>query len=1497
MSQTLENVADVYVLTPMQEGMLFHTISAPETDVFINQISIPIDGDLDVEMFMRSWDRLIHRHDALRTAFVWDGLDEPVQVVRQAVELDWVIHDLADAQDRAWALQSIVSGQRHQFDLASAPLTRMVLVKLGPAAWHWVWTFHHIILDGWSAQILIDELGDLYAADTADSGTPELALPFRYGEYIDWNLRRERSDDERFWTEYLAGFSAPLRVEVPGLPPGAGASGYETRHYQLDTETTSALDALSASERVTLNALVSGAWALTLSRWARERDIIFGITTSGRPTELDGIERAVGLFINTVPLRLEVQPEIDVRSWLRHVHQAQIDIREREHVSLSSTQRWSDIGSGEALFESLFVFENYPPAAPGRSDRLALGEMDFIERSNYPLAVLAVPGDELTLIFVFDTSVVSPEAIESLSSQLQSVLRRFASSPQALLGDISVVDDSEQRRLISLGRGDHLEESDACIHHLIERFAETTPEQQAMIFEDRSLTYAELLTEARQLAGRLQEAGVGPNQLVGLYLERSIEMIVAILGVLEAGGAYVPLDPEYPTEHIQGLLRDGGVEVVVATSSLPIAVPDGVTSITIDDAPESIPGHSRPAVGPDDLAYVIHTSGSTGKPKGVMVSHRSLVASTMARGHHYGRPVSRFLLLSSFAFDSSLVAIFWTLCTGGTIVLPTHRLEQDLTRLLSLLAEHQVSHVLALPALYELMLDEASDDALETLDIAIVAGEPCPPHLVASHWKKLPNTELHNEYGPTEATVWSTVYRARPKEPLEPVPIGRPIAGAEVLILDEDGNRTPRGFAGELWIGGSGVAKGYLGRPDLTEEHFKTFGGDSEKRFYRTGDLVAFGQGDQIIFLGRADTQLKIRGHRIEATGVESEIRALSEVRDVAVTAHPSRGSGGDRLVAYAVPSKALEDLSRIRQRLKESLPGFMVPEIVVLVDEIPRLPNGKVDLSALPDPLANQDRGTDPTPPRNQDEAELAAIWAELLGREGIGVYDDYFAIGGDSIISIQMISRGRRAGLHLEPSDLTAYPTIAGLVKAARGRRAPSTWSQSPLSGQVPLGPIQQWFLERQLSDRDHWNQSRLFQLPANIDIDALALALESCVAHHDMLRARFVHDGNAWRQEVEDEAGLEFDIVRPDTRKESERAIAKAQASLNLASGPLIHTLLIERDSHPPQLLIVVHHLVMDVVSWGVLVDDIEIAYEQVLRDEPVSLSPRGASYRDWVTWLSGDDRAGEVAFWTKQSLGVEVLVDDAVDGYGRESSQQTVTVVLEEPETIALLTDANHAYQTRPDELTTAALVAALSAWWGSRRVELAMESHGRPSGPGAPDVNRTLGWFTALYPLSFDLDPIPDSGRLVKLVKEDLRSVPDRGTGYSVLRHLFGDPRFNDRELPPVLFNYLGKGLAATPRLLVPISGAMETSKNPNNQRLHLLEIVAAVERDTLKVDWHFSTDLHERSTIERVADSFKAELRQLIDHCTTAGTGGFTPSDFPDAGLDQEELDKFLEGL
>jgi len=1496
MSQTLENVADVYVLSPMQEGMLFHTISEPNSDVFINQISITIESDLDVEVFMRSWDRLIDRHDALRTAFVWDGLDEPVQVVRQAVELDWVVHDLADAPDGDSALQSIVAGQRHQFDLASAPLTRMVLVKMGPAAWHWVWTFHHIILDGWSAQILIDELRGFYAADTDDPDL-DLVVPFRYGEYIHWNLRRERSDDERFWTEYLAGFSAPLRLEVPGLPPDPGASGYEARHYKLDSQTTSALNALSVSERVTMNALVSGAWALILSRWARDRDIVFGNTTAGRPAELDGIESAVGLFINTLPLRLEVKPNIDVRLWLRQVHRAQLDIREREHVSLSSIQRWSEIGPGQALFESLFVFENYPPAASGQSDRLALGEMDFIERSNYPLAVLAVPGEELTLIFVFDRSALSPEAIESLSTQLETVLKGFASSPESLLGDISVVNDAEHRRLISLGRGDRLEQRDACIHHIIERFAGTTPEHEAVISADRSMTYAELLTEARRLAGRLQEAGVGPNQLVGLYLERSIEMIVGILGVLEAGGAYVPLDPEYPTEHIQGLLQDGEIEVVVSTSSLPLAAPDRVTSITIDDEPESIPPHSRAAVGPDDLAYVIHTSGSTGKPKGVMVSHRNLVASTMARGQYYGRPVSRFLLLSSFAFDSSIVAIFWTLCTGGTIVLPAQRLEQDIERLLSLLAEHRVTHVLALPALFELMLDEASDKALESLDLAIVAGEACPAHLVASHWQKLPNTELHNEYGPTEATVWSTVYRAPPKEPLDTVPIGRPIAGAEVLILDEAGDRTPIGFAGELWIGGSGVAQGYLGRPDLTEERFKTLVAESGNRFYRTGDLAAFGPGDQIFFLGRADTQLKIRGHRLEATAVESEIRSMREVRDVAVTAHPSRGRGGDRLVAYVVASKAREDLSRIRERLKKSLPAFMVPELVVPIDEMPKLPNGKIDLGGLPDPLADHDRNTDPEPPRNEDEAALAAIWAELLGREGIGVHDDYFAIGGDSIVSIQLISRARRAGLHLEPSDLTANPTIAGLVDAARSRKKTSTSSQSPLNGQVPLGPIQQWFLEQRLSERDHWNQSRLFQLPANIDFDALRSALDACVSHHDMLRARFVVEGGGWRQEVDSGPGLEFDTVRPATREELERAIADTQASLNLGSRPLIRTLLIERDSHPAQLLIVVHHLVMDVVSWGVLMDDIESAYEQLLRDEPVSLPHRDASYRDWVTWLLDDDRAVELAFWTEQSRGVEVLVDHDAVGYGREGSQQTVTVVLEGPETTALLTDANDAYQTRPDELTTAALVAALSAWWGSRRVELAMESHGRPSGPGAPDVTRTLGWFTALYPLSFDLDPVPDIGRLVKRVKEGLRGVPDRGTGYGVLRHLHRDPTLNDQDLPPVLFNYLGKALAGTPRLLVPISGAMETSKSPDNPRLHLLEIVAAVEGETLKVDWHFSTDLHERGTIERVADSFTTELRQLIDHCTTAGTGGFTPSDFPDSGLDQDELDKFFEDL
>lgn len=1493
----LEKLEDGYPLAPIQEGMLFHTVADPDSRVFANQTHVDILGNLDPEVFKTAWDGLITRHSALRTAFLWDGLDEPLQVVHRRAPLEWAEQDLStlSVQERASQLEEILGEDRMRaFDLSRAPLMRMSLIRMGEQEWRWIWSCHHLIADGWSVQVLLDELRVLYR-EAIGRGPAELPEPPAYRDFIAHLLSRDKEADESFWRQRLAGFSTPHRLEIPGLPPDPEADGHRSHTIELGESATSALRATSASERVTLNTSVVGAWALLLSRWSGEHDVVFGATTSGREADIQGIERGVGLFINTLPVRLEVSPARTLGDWLRDVQRHQLEMREFERSSLADVQRWSDVAAGEALFESIFVFENQPTPAETPGDDWHYGQSEFIEHSNYPLALLVVPGESLSVKFVYDTARFAPAAIESLGRQMLMVLNQFADGAAGPLSGVELVEPDERARLQDLGRGPTTEEDDRCIHELIEEVGARQPEAIAVAFDGESLSYGDLNDRADELANRLRATGVGPNRLVGLYVNRSFNMIVGILAILKAGGAYVPLDPSYPAGHIAGLLEDGGIDIVVTNGAVSADVETSATLVIIDDAAESPAPHPSADVEPADLAYVIHTSGSTGGSKGVMVSHRNLVASNGARARHYGKPVNRFLLLSSFAFDSSVVGIFWTLTSGGTLVLPTPGMEHDIDGLVALAAHHEVTHLLSLPAVYRLLLKNAAAGELNALKVAIVAGEACPPGILESHELRVPDAELHNEYGPTETTVWCTVHQASAADRGRPLPIGKPIAGSSLRVLDRLGNLVPEGFAGELWVAGSGVARGYLNRPDLTAERFvSNDGGGSTERSYGTGDLVCFRQDGSLLFLGRADQQLKIRGYRIEVGSVEAALRAQPGVHDAAAAGRSAMGGSATQLVGYIQASESAIDVSEIRRRLLASLPEFLVPDVLVRLDELPRLPNGKIDYGNLPETAVATSSGF--VAPRNPAEAALAAIWSDLLGIESVSVVDDFFALGGDSIVSIQMISRARREGLHLQPGQITAYPTIEGL--AAIGEDPGVTRPDAePVNGMVPLGPIQRWFFESGLNATNHWNQSGLFEVPGDIDTGLLESALQACLDHHDMLRAQFTNQDGQWRQTVEMERKLPLEVLDVGDG-DIAGPIAHAQAGLDIEQGPLVRALLLQRPKHPTNLLfLAVHHLVVDVVSWLVLIEDIEAAYRRLAEGSEIALPPRTTSYRDWVQFLATQDRSAERAHWLGSVSETVLPVKHSGDNRGCESDAASVAVSLDQAASRLLVSGIHDAYQTRPEEVLVAALGRTLAGWTGSNSVSVVLEGHGRPDAIDGVDLSRTVGWFTDQYPVYLDAGS-PDPGDLIKGAKEAIRSTPAGGIGFGALRHLDRDEELLQLPDPPVLFNYVSRVFAPTDgALLTWVSGEQPSARNPQSRRPFPIEVVASIRSDELTVEWHYSKTLHDEDTIRGLATSYLDCLSDLIEHCMASGSGGFTPHDFPEAGLTQDELDTFLDGL
>lgn len=1492
----LENVEDVYPLSPIQQGMLFHTIADPDSGVFVNQISARLEGELDPDIFKAAWADLVARHSILRSAFVWDGVDEPLQVVRQQAHLEWLEEDWTavpeDEQSRR--LRELLGADRRRgFNLATAPLTRMMLIRTGGSAWRWVWSTHHMIVDGWSAQVLLDELISLYAGRHTGED-PALAPPFRYRDFIAGLA--QQTDAEQFWRDRLGGFVEPHHLEVPGIPPDAGASGHRSHTVELDAATTQALESMARENHVTLNSAVVAAWSLLLSRWTREQDVVFGVTTAGRDVGTPGLERGVGLFINTLPFRVEVPPERPLADWLRQLQDQQLDARRHEQSSLAAVQRWSDAPAGAALFESIFVFENYPPPADrARPVDFELLEMDYIEQSNYPLAVLVVPGERLMVSFVYDTARFAAEAVEGLGDQLRTLLAGFAASPGRRLAEFSLLSGGDHERLHTLIPGPDPASDDRCVHEIIEAIAAERPEAAAVVFEGKSLSYRDLDEAGNRLAARLQAAGVGPNQPIGLYLPRSIEMIVGMVGILKAGGAYVPLDPEYPALHVRRLLENDAIEMVVTTRGLQQHVPDTADSLLVDGDDDRAPVKPPSTVQNTDLAYVIHTSGSTGRPKGVAVTHRNLVHSTLARDAHYGRPVGRFLLLSSFAFDSSVVGIFWTLCSGGTLVLPAPKLEQDIDRLVALAADEGATHLLCLPALYQLLVEHAGDGELDSLEVAIVAGEACPSAVLESHIRRVPHAELHNEYGPTEATVWCSAHRATAADVGRPLPIGRPIAGTRLYILDSHGRLVPPGFAGELCVAGEGVATGYLGRPDLTAERFVAADIDgTPERLYRTGDLAAYRPDGSLEFLGRADRQLKIRGHRIETNAVEAAIRSQPSVREAAVTGHRLDGRPTAQLVAYVSWEDQSADVGALRAALHTQLPEFMVPDVIVPVADMPRLPNGKLDYARLPDPRSLVPAHA-AVAPRTDVEATLASIWQELLGIDDLSVTDDFFALGGDSIISIQMISRARQHGLHIEPGQITRSPTVEGLAAAA-GLSSPATSHGGPVSGTVPLGPMQHWFFDSQMAVPDHWNQSTLYEVPADVDHSALQAALQACVDHHDMLRARFEHHDDGWQQTIDPGRELILETVEAD-ESGAFAAIRTVQAGLDLQNGPVARALLLRRvDTGRVFLLLAVHHLVVDAVSWAVLSEDISVAYRQARESAAISLPERTTSFRDWVRLLGEQDRSDQRSFWLSADPPADLPRDRTGTGSGTEASARLLQTLLDPAATHHLMTAANEAYNSRAEDLLIAALGEALAEWSGSRNIRVAVEGHGRPADVAGVDLSRTVGWFTAYYPLSMNLPR--GEGEIIKYVKERLRAVPAGGIGYGALRYLDRADGFSGHTDPEVLFNYLSRARdTRADAFLTPVAGADDSSRDDRNPRSHLVEVVASVQSDRLTVNWYFSEAVHDVSTIKHVANRYMDILTNLVEHCLSGAAGGFTPSDFPEAGLGQAELDRFLDGI
>lgn len=1038
------NTVDIYPLTPTQTGILYHALSSPDSEVYFEQISAKLVGHLDVDKLKGAWEQVANRHPMLRTRFLWAKLETPLQIVQREVEFPWEELDWRDREPALIeaSLADLKQSFRQQgFELNQGPMMRFALVHTNEMV-HFIWNTHHVLLDGWSTHQLFNEAIELYEGliKGAELSLPTVR-PFR--DHIAWLQRQDYDEVEAFWCRHLAGFDTATSLQVDKRAVGDSVRYGETS-YSLNADVSAKLVLLAQKERLTLNTIIQGSWGLLLSRYSGNEEVLFGTTVSGRPADLPHVEKMVGMFINTLPLRLRLTPNRQLLDWLDEVQLQHLEARQFEFSSLADVQGWSEIPAGQPFFDSILVFENYPTVATDPDRSLTVADLEYREQSNYPLAILVVPGAEIQLLAIYNRDRFDDDVIDRLLGHMNELLTGIAERPQSKLGELPMLTDVEQQQiLVDWNQAEPQTTEVELLHELISANAVKTPNAVAVYTQDQSLTYGDLEKKATQLAHYLIANDVGSGSFVGLYTDRRPELIIGILAILKAGAAYVPIDPEYPDERIKFILEDTGLPIILTASEQvtklngPVEYLD-LIGFDFDSQPS---GDLGVKVTPQDLAYVIYTSGSTGRPKGVMVNHGNIVHSTTARYSFYPEPVKSFLLLSSFAFDSSLVGIFWTLSQGGKLVLPPNGLHQNIRYLIDTINKLDVSHLLALPSLYQILLDESSRKQLESLNTVIVAGEACPATLVQDHYKKYPSSTLYNEYGPTENSVWSHAYRFPVNFEGPAVPIGSAIPNVTNYVLDKQQQPVPIGVAGELVLGGAGIAPGYLGRPELTAEYFiqlsESLGAKATDRFYRTGDLVKWRSDGNLEFLGRVDQQVKIRGFRVELGEIEAAILAYEPIKAAAIiVAGSGAGNSSQKLVAYVV-AEAEDVEADLKAYLSHSLPGYMVPTMIVQLANMPYTPNGKVDRKALPEPERDQIAEALVSTPRDELETTLVELWQKILKVKQVGIHDNFFELGGHSLMSLRLFAKIEAlTGRKMMLSTLFEAPTISLLAARIRDR-----------------------------------------------------------------------------------------------------------------------------------------------------------------------------------------------------------------------------------------------------------------------------------------------------------------------------------------------------------------------------------------------------------------------------------------------------------------------------
>jgi amino acid adenylation domain-containing protein len=1388
----MDNLEDIYQLSPLQQGMLFHTLYAPGSGVYVEQMSCMLRGDLDRAAFQRAWQLGSDQHPVLRTAFYWEGLEAPLQVVSRQVRVPWQEQDWQDisSAEQQQRLKAYLQADRLQdFDLTEAPLMRLHLIRIAKDAYYFIWSYHHMLLDGWSLPLLLQDVFACYAVlCRGELYHWKRRRPYR--EYIAWLQQQDLARAEAFWRQALRGFDTPTPLIMNGGSRKQLTQTSENKEQwvRLSARLSEALRSLAKQQQVTLNTLIQGAWALLLARYSEQEDVVFGVTVSGRPPSLSGVEAMIGLFINTLPLRVQVPPTASLVGWLQQLQEQQVEMGQYEYSPLAQVQKWSEIPAAAPLFESIVIFENYPVSSSlmEGEEQLKLEQLHTLEQTNYALMLVAVPSAEVILQINYDTSRFEASSMKRMLGHLQTLLEGMVAQPQRPLAQLPMLTAEEREQVLFTWNATRTKYPEPwCLHQLFEQQVEQAPEAIALVFEEEQLSYGELDVRANQLAHYLHSLGVGPEVLVGLYLERCVDLVVALLGILKAGGAYVPLDPTYPKERLAFMLQESQAPVVLTQTSLLEQLPPTQAYLLClsRDWPRISAEPIRcweSAAGPQTLAYVIYTSGSTGTPKGAMNTHRGISNRLRWMQEAYGLTATdRVLHKTPLSFDVSVWEIFWPLLTGARLVLARPGGQRENEYLQALIAEQQITTLHFVPTMLQHFLNQAQRQECGSLRRVICSGEALSFELQERFAASL-GVPLHNLYGPTEAAIDVTFWACQPEVTREVVPIGRPIANTQIYLLDSSLQPVPIGVAGELYIGGAGLARGYLNRAELTAERFiaNPFAAEPGERLYRTGDLARYFPDGAIEFLGRQDQQVKLRGYRIELLEIEAVLGSHEQVQEVVVQLAEEQGKE-KRLVAYVVlKAGGSVSVSELRRYLQAWLPEYMVPAAFVLLEALPLLPNGKVNRRALPTAgSARPDLEEQYVAPRTPLEEILVGIWCQALGLEQVGIHDNFFALGGDSIRSIQVLALTRERGLSSTLQQLFQQQTIARLanVLTLETMNSTSLVASEPFSllgsqdrqhlpegveDAYPLSMLQagMFFHSEYSPEAATYHDISSLHLHTRLDLEALRTVIQELLARHPVLRTSFHLTGFSTPLQLVHRS-VEVPLQAQDWRVLSSAAQedqlsswieAEKRQPFDRLRAPLLRFHVFRRSEETFQLALSFHHAILDGWSLASLFTELLQRYLGLLENERTGSEPPLATlFRDFVA-IEQQVLASQEAqrYWKERLSQCHRTLLPRWPGMPQPSHAPQVQV-LPVPLSQQLsegLAGLARAASVPLKSVLLAAHLRVMSLLSGEREVLTGLVSNGRPE---TVDGERALGLFLNTLPHRQFLG----GGRWIDLVQE------------------------------------------------------------------------------------------------------------------------------------------------